>query len=255
MTIHNTLFVGKVLLHFTQLASTNDYAFDLLQQQKPIEGTVILTDHQYRGKGQMGNHWESKANENISVSIIFHPSFLSPKEQFYLNIAISLAVRNTLAHFTHQKVQIKWPNDILIQDQKVAGILIQNLISSTKMQSSVVGIGINVNQSTFSDSIKNATSLHLSTGQIFRIPDIVQQLCQQIEANYLLVKKGKYKLLRTTYFQHLFRFQKWADYELPQSGNTKGKIIDVLENGRLVVEHKDMKGLKTYQLKEIQFVL
>ncbi|MEM0993367.1 MAG: biotin--[acetyl-CoA-carboxylase] ligase [Bacteroidota bacterium] len=254
MTINNTLFVGKVLFHFPQLPSTNDYAFELLKSQKVAEGTLVHTDHQYRGKGQMGNTWESNPNENISASIIFHPKFLHPNEQFYLNMAVSLAARTTLAQYTQAKVEIKWPNDILINEKKAAGILIQNILSGTKIQSSVVGIGINVNQRSFSNPIKNASSLSLVTDQTYQLTEILQTLCQQLEANYLLLKQRHYQLLRAAYFEHLFRYQRWANYRLPEEhlSSIQGKIIDVLETGQLLVEHSD--HTRAYQFKEIQFI-
>ena len=117
MNTHNTLFVGKVLLHFPRLASTNEYAFKLLENQTVAEGTVISTAEQFQGKGQMGNTWESKPNENIAMSVVFQPHFLLPTQQFYLNIAVAVAVRETLAAYV-ENVQIKWSNDILINQKK-----------------------------------------------------------------------------------------------------------------------------------------
>lgn len=252
MTIHNTLFVGKVLLHFSRLNSTNDYALKLLDNQTVIEGTVISTANQFKGKGQMGNQWESEANKNIAMSVVLKPTFLSPNQQFYLNIAISLAVRNTLEHFSQQKTLIKWSNDILINNRKIAGILIQNAINGNSLQSSIVGIGININQETFSNA-PNASSLKSESNQPFDIEEVMQVLCKNIEQYYLQLKQGKYTTLRAAYFEHLFRYKEWSWYRIAADGWTiKGKIVDVLENGQLVIEHSN--GRKIYQFKEIQFI-
>ncbi|MEM8528959.1 MAG: biotin--[acetyl-CoA-carboxylase] ligase [Bacteroidota bacterium] len=251
MDIHNTLFVGKVLLHFPRLASTNEYAFKLLENQTVVEGTVISTAEQFQGKGQMGNTWQSTPNENIAMSVVLHPHFLEPAQQFYLNIAITLAVRETLADFV-ENVQIKWSNDILINRKKVAGILIQNNLSAQKIQNSVAGIGINVNQQRFPSELEQASSLFLQSKQATDLEKIMQQLCKNLELRYLQLKRKHYETLRAEYFEHLFQFNEWAWYETAAGICVKGKIIDVLESGQLVMQHNASR--KVYHLKEIRFL-
>jgi len=251
LDIHNTLFVGKVLLHFPRLASTNEYAFKLLENQNVVEGTVISTTEQFRGKGQMGNTWQSTPNENIAMSVIFHPHFLLPTQQFYLNIAITLAVRETLAAYI-EGVQIKWSNDILINSKKVVGVLIQNNLSAQKIQSSVVGIGMNINQQHFSSEFEHASSLFLESGQKSDLEEVMQGLCKNLELRYLQLKQKRYSMLRQSYFEHLFRFEEWSWYETAEGIPVKGKIVDVLETGQLVMQHNTSE--KTYNLKEIRFL-
>lgn len=251
MNTHNTLFVGKVLLHFPRLASTNEYAFKLLQNQTVVEGTVISTAEQFQGKGQMGNIWESRPNENIAMSVIFHPHFLIPNQQFYLNIAVAVAVRETLAAYT-EGVQVKWSNDILVNRKKVVGILIQNHLSAQKIQNSVVGIGINVNQQQFPSDLEHASSLFLESGQKVDLEKLLQHLCKNLELRYLQLKRKDYEGLRIAYFEHLFQFNKWAWYETKEGIPVKGKIVDVLKTGQLVMQHNTSQ--KIYHLKEIRFL-
>ncbi|MEL6717196.1 MAG: biotin--[acetyl-CoA-carboxylase] ligase [Bacteroidota bacterium] len=251
MNIDNTLFVGKVLLHFPRLASTNEYAFKLLEDQEVVEGTVISTAEQFKGKGQLGNTWQSVPNENIAMSVVFHPHFLLPSQQFYLNIAVTLAVQETLATYT-EGVQIKWSNDILINRKKVVGILIQNNLSTQKILNAVVGIGINANQQRFPAELEQASSLFLESGQKIDLEELMQILCKNLELRYLQLKRRQYETLRLAYFEHLFQYQEWAWYVTTDGTAVKGKIVDVLETGQLVMQHNTSK--KVYNLKEIQFL-
>ena len=128
----NTLFIGKVFQHFASLESTNQYAVDLISKSKPIEGTVISTFNQTKGRGQIGSTWESAIGKNITLSVILYPSFLPIQKQFYLNQIVALAVKDLLQAYTSKVVQVKWPNDVYIHEHKTAGILIQNSVSGKK---------------------------------------------------------------------------------------------------------------------------
>lgn len=250
MNIHNTQFIGKVLLYFSSLASTNEYAMQLLEDEKIEEGTIIATAHQFSGKGQMGNVWESAPTANIAMSIIIKPSFLKARQQFFLNIITALAVREALASFISQPVQIKWANDILIASKKTCGILIQNILVGEQIQASVVGIGINVNQLHFGEHLPRATSMALATGNQFEVASVMNEVCQQFERYYLLLRQGNFKSLEATYYQYLYQYQVWSWYENLEGQEIKGKIIGISEHGRLIVTHED--GIKTYDLKEIK---
>jgi len=113
--------IGEHIIHFDQLPSTNAYAAELLSNEKPKEGTVISTANQYAGKGQLTNKWESEPNKNISLSVILYPRFLPVNKQFYFNQAVSIAVFHTIDAILPNRVMVKWPNDIYIDDKKVAG--------------------------------------------------------------------------------------------------------------------------------------
>ena len=131
--VNNTFFTGKFLLHLPSVDSTNNYAKNYIAKSSPIDGTVILADEQFAGRGQSGNIWLSEAGKNLTFSIIYQTSFLLATEQFYLNMAISLGISAALASIllpdSDLSVKIKWPNDIYVQNKKIAGILIENTIS------------------------------------------------------------------------------------------------------------------------------
>jgi len=251
--IENTLFVGKVLLQFEALDSTNVYAIELLSKSKPIEGTVISTFRQTAGRGQIGSKWESEPDKNLSLSIILFPTFLPPREQFMLNMAVALAVRAFVAKYTEKKVKVKWPNDIYIGSRKICGILIQNSITSQALQSSVIGIGVNVNQTYFSEKAPNATSLAIETEREFALPELLENLCQQVEQHYLGLKNSQnYSALKENYLSHLYRYNELAEYERKDGSSFLGKIIGVNENGKLLIEQNGI--IENFDIKEVRFL-
>lgn len=253
MHIENTLFVGKVLLHFEELASTNTYAAELLAKSKPSEGTVISTFCQTAGRGQIGSKWESEPHKNLSLSFILYPTFLVPRAQFLLNMAISLAVRAFVAKYTEKMVKIKWPNDIYVGSRKICGILIQNSISAQAMQSSVVGIGVNVNQTHFSTNAPNATSLALETGREFPLYELLENLCQQVEKHYLQLKNSQNQsLFQENYLTHLYRYNELAQFRRADGSVFTGKIKGISPLGKLLVAQDD--NIEDFDIKEISFV-
>ncbi len=252
--IKNTLFVGKVLLVFPKLDSTNEYALQLLANSRPVEGTVILTPNQTRGRGQIGATWESEPNQNITLSVIFYPNFLPPALQFNLNMAMVMGIREFIAaYLENRQVAIKWPNDILVENRKICGILIQNNIGGATLQSSIVGIGINVNQTVFAAYTPPATSFALETGQQFDLNLLVEHLCQFMEQRYLALKNSKdHAALRQEYLTHLYRFGEEALFRRADGSVFRGAIAGVTAEGRLLVNSET--GETAFALKEISFV-
>ena len=174
---YNTLFIGKVLLHFPILDSTNNHAANLLAKSTPMEGTVIFTTHQVAGKGQYGSSWESEAGKNITLSVILHPSFLAVHHQFMLNKAIALGIFDMICQYINpSRVYLKWPNDLYIDNKKVGGILIQNSLKGSQINNSIIGIGLNINQTVFKGNAPNPTSFTLITGQSYSIDELCAYL-------------------------------------------------------------------------------
>mgnify|MGYP003861427801 CR=1 FL=1 len=253
MYIKNTLFVGKVLLGFEALASTNGYAAELLTKSRPIEGTVISTFRQTAGRGQIGSHWESEPDKNIALSIILYPTFIIPLHQFYLNMAIAIAVRDVIAKYTKKRVKIKWPNDIYVETRKITGMLIQNTLAANTLHASIIGIGINVNQTTFSKNAPNATSLALETGHTFSLYDLVEDLCQQVEQRYLSLKNSNNNdTLRELYLSHLYRFHESSNYQKADGTRFTGTITGISESGKLIIENSGAS--ETFDIKAIRFL-
>ena len=249
----NTLFVGKVVLHFPELASTNQYAVEQLAKTKPSEGTVVTTDYQSAGRGQIGSSWQAEPGQNIHLSVLFYPHWLAARRQFSFSQAMALAVADTISLCTNQQAQVKWPNDVYMGDRKLAGILIQNSLQGGHMQWSVVGIGINVNQRNFSSDLRNPSSLSLVTGESFALADVQQSLYAHLEQRYLQLKRGDVQL-QADYLKQLYRINEKADYRDVVSDTLfKGQIEGVSDQGKLLIRDED-GTLRSFGLKEVHFL-
>lgn len=252
-TIKKTLFVGKEFYHFQELASTNDYAIDLTSKSKPSDGTVISTYKQVQGKGQAGSKWESEPDKNISMSLILHPKFLEARGQFLLNQAVSLGVLDFVKNYISSDAKIKWSNDIYIFDKKVAGILIQNTLISRFIQSSVIGVGININQTVFTSDAPNPTSFKLETGNDYTLDELLEMLCWSVEKRYLQLKSGAINEIQKEYLENLYRYMEDALYQIPNGEVFSGKIIGIEEFGKLMIESK--YGVQHFDTKQVKFII
>ncbi len=247
------LFIGTTFYLFEKLPSTNSHAQQLLLQQEGIaEGTLIQALEQSAGRGQQGTNWQSNANQNLTISIILYPNFLPLNEQFTLNQAVSLAIIDFLTPYISDKLRIKWPNDILVEDKKICGILIENSIQSQRISTSILGIGLNINQLNFKN-LPQATSLSQTTGVKYDLALLRQELCDCIEARYLQLRMKRAKQLQKDYLAALYRFGEDACYEhLSTNAIFWGRIIDVTLEGKLEILHQG--GVESFFLKEIKFL-
>ena len=250
----NTLFIGKTIHHFEELSSTNAHALELLSKSKPSEGTVISASNQLEGRGQHGSIWETAANQNITLSVILYPTFLLPKHQFWLSQAVALAVHDFVsAVLPHKKIYIKWPNDIYVEDKKIAGILIQNSINNAGIISSVIGIGLNVLQSKFNfQGKRQPTSLLLEDEKTRQLKQLKQQLYHSLESRYLQLKANKIHQLQTDYMNVLYKYQEPHLYELANGQQFTGVIKGIAPNGELVI--KSATEVLSLGIKEITFL-
>ena len=247
------MFVGQVFVHLPSVGSTNAYALDLLSKSKPAEGTVISAFEQTAGRGQIGSGWESEPGKNISLSIVFYPTFLPARHQFQLNQAISLAAHDLVAAFFGETAKIKWPNDLYVGSKKIAGILIQNSVSGSHLNATVVGIGLNVNQAVFNSNPPNPTSFLLETGSAYDLETLIVQLMQFVESRYLQLKSGKIANMHEDYLAALYRFGTAAKFRRAGGEIFTGTIAGITESGRLRVLVQEEEA--TFDLKEISFVL
>ena len=170
---------GKEIIHLSHIDSTNNFAATLISDQLCQNGTAILADSQSFGKGQRGNSWHSEPGKNLLVSFILKPDNLSVLRQQELTWITSICIVQTLRIFNIES-QIKWPNDILIRGKKIAGILIENQLSGEFISNSIIGIGLNVNQTDF-DGIE-ATSIQLEFKQEISIEIVFNELCNKMNS-------------------------------------------------------------------------
>lgn len=245
----NTLFVGKNVVFVPECHSTNTLALELSQNQSTTEGTVVITSHQTAGRGQRGNSWEAQPGENLTLSVILTPRFLPVRDQFFLNIVTSLALHDFLTEQMAKEVQVKWPNDILCNGKKLCGILIENQLQGLSIASSVVGIGLNVNQQTFTN--ENATSMTNETGKSFDLADLFVQLMMHLEAQFLQLRSGALAELKARYLAALYRRGEIHRY-MKDGQEFAGEIIGINEEGKLAM--KVDNAMSYFEVREIKYI-
>lgn len=255
--IKNTIFTGKFLLHLKEIDSTNNYAHDWLSNNEPIEGTVIIADNQTAGRGQFGNQWLTNNGENLTFSLIYSPKFLTATKQYYLNMAIAIGVANGLKTILPtSNISIKWPNDIYVDNKKIAGILIENTISGIYLKTSIIGIGINVLQQSFDKALKNPTSVWLEGHKEIELSVVMNAVLSNIESFYIQLRSGHFSAILTKYNASLFQKDIKANYVILKDADQnkrQGKIIGVSIDGRLNIAFED--EIQSFYFKEIEYVL
>ena len=236
---------NKNHIYFDVLDSTNEFALSLKGMPLFTEGLLISTKHQSKGKGQIGKQWHSEKNLNILLSVVIEPK-ISWKKQFDISKIVSLSCYDILISLGLSP-KIKWPNDILINKRKIAGILIQNVVTDNIITHSVIGIGFNVNQHNFPQFSPLATSLSLELNKKQDCVDIRDKLLRSLTNRFIAYRKGD--KLNPDYQDVLFLKDKIANLQKGQQ-QFKGIIKRVNSNGLLQVEvNKKLKGFTTQEVK------
>ncbi len=224
------------IIKLKECSSTNAFAKELLKNEKPVEGTVIMASYQTAGKGQDSNSWESGAGENILMTMILYPDFLEISRQFKLSMVVALGISDFLKSLLpDHMIRIKWPNDIYIGDRKIAGILINNEIMGTQFKHVIAGIGINVNQTYFSSEIPNPVSLKLLTGKTKDVDKLALLLSENIFARYEHLRREGEQIIIHDYHSLLLGMGEWREY-VYAAKNIRAKITGVNEFGKLMLE-------------------
>ncbi|QDH79638.1 biotin--[acetyl-CoA-carboxylase] ligase [Echinicola soli] len=246
----NTVFLGKDIIYMTECHSTNEIAADMIKEGTAKEGSIILTDNQTKGRGQRGNRWYSEPGKNLTFSLVLAPVFLSASAQFDLNRLVSNAVKDALIKYT-EGIKVKWPNDIVhVGHGKLGGILIENSLTQSRIQTSVVGIGLNLNQLDF--AFPGPTSLAVLSGRQVDKWDLLNDVLVEIEKRYIQVKKGEVDRLREDYWQDLYRREEWAAYE-DDGGIYEGMITGITTEGKLIIKKRGGNE-NQYAFKEVKFL-
>lgn len=238
------------VINFSCIDSTNSYAHQLLQSKKVEDWTVVRTDFQVQGKGQIESSWESEEGKNLLASVIIHPK-LKVEDQFRLGKIAALGIKDYLDSLSVENVRIKWPNDILIGKKKIAGILIENSIVGKLINDSILGIGLNVNQTVFKKFKRPATSLRLETGQYYQLTTVLEELLEKIHFRYLQSNANP-SIVDKDYLDSLYGVgmqMKFKDKE----GEFLGRILTILNDGRIQLDK--LGKTYTYELKELEFLI
>lgn len=249
----DTLFVGKNFVELPEVGSTNTFATKLLESQPP-EGTVVWSHAQSAGRGQQSNAWHASPGANLTFSVILYPRFLPPSRLFTLNKVASLALHRVLqALLPHKEVSIKWPNDILVGRKKIAGILVENQLDGRGLQSSVIGIGLNINETDFPSALaQRATSLKMETGRTYELRPLLEQVLGIMEALFMQLRSNNTFRMDRDYLNSLFGYQEHVDLRI-DGKLEKPMLVGVDPSGRLALERGGK--LHYYQMKSLEFVL
>lgn len=244
-------FNGQKLITLKRVSSTNTYLKEEVSKSAPFnEGTVIMAEEQYAGKGQVGSQWISDPGKNLTFSILLKPVFLNPSNQFDINIVVCVSIYDTLFPLLGDQLKIKWPNDIYVGDKKLGGVLIENVLQGNQLKNSIVGIGLNVNQVNF-DGIANACSIKQLLHREYTITNLLYELWRSIEKNYFLLKNEGVLFLKSLYIKNLYRLNQVGQYKV-DGILVEGRIVDVGSDGQLVIDFDGHTA--QFNFKEIEFV-
>lgn len=208
----------------------------------------MITNHQTRGRGQQGNTWVAEPGKNLTFSVVVKPTFLAIKDQFILNMAVSLGIRDFVQQKLKEKVLVKWPNDILVNDLKICGILIENQIQGSVYSNSIIGIGVNINQRGFYS--KNATSISMMSNKQYSLQEMLEEVTMNLEKWYVVLKQNGKQRIAEAYFQSLYGLHESRSFRAG-ADQFEGIIQGVDDFGRLMI--KTDAGVRHFNSKEVQF--
>ncbi|MCF6296231.1 MAG: biotin--[acetyl-CoA-carboxylase] ligase [Flavobacteriaceae bacterium] len=240
------------IIKLNAIDSTNTYLKKISSKEAMDDYTTVTANYQTHGRGQMGTIWDSEKAKNLMCSIFKDCSKVSIKNQFYISMVTSLAIVKTLQSFSTPKLSVKWPNDILSENKKICGILIENVIKNNKPEASIIGIGLNVNQTEFKH-LPNASSLRVITGTVFNTDELLQLLIKNLKYYFTILEKGILNVLKNEYENLLFRKDKPSTFKDATGVMFSGFINGISNSGKLQVTLED-EILKEFDLKEVQLL-
>ncbi len=240
------------IIKLSAIGSTNTFLRQISSAEPMDDYTVVVAENQTDGRGQMGTDWVVQEGKNLTFSVFKDVSFLSMENNFFISIVASLSVTKVLNSLKIPKTYIKWPNDILADNKKVCGILIENVIKNNKLTASVIGIGLNVNQTEFTN-LPNASSLLKLTGNPFSIDDILNSIVETLQQYFIRLQDKEFDSLKEEYEAQLFRKDKPSTFRDNEEHLFSGYIQGVSRDGALRVLLED-DIIREYDLKEIQLL-
>jgi len=241
------------IIKLDAINSTNSFLKELAQDAALENLTVVVTNNQTNGRGQQVRKWISEPFKNLTFSIFIKFSDLQIQEKKYLNFAISLAIYESLLDLNIPRTTIKWPNDILSANKKICGILIENSIKGSKIQSSIIGIGLNTNQQVFSDLLKNVTSLKNLTGKNYDLDILLKKIVEKIKEKVKLLDDNSFADLEKDYLNVLYKKNIPTIFKNSEDVLFMGIITGVSQDGKLQIQLED-ETVREFGIKEITFI-
>ena len=234
-----------------ETVSTNRYARELPEDQN--HGlTLVTAEFQTAGRGAGTNRWESERSQNLLFSLISNPKGLLANQMFALSEVTALAIRDTLSSYT-PGFQIKWPNDIYYNDKKISGMLIENDLRGKWVHRSIIGVGVDINQTRFLSDAPNPVSLAQILGKAVERNQVLNSILLQFNHYYGMMEREQFSELHNRYMQHLYRRNALHPYA-DATGTFQARIIDVEPTGHLVLECQNGEQ-RRYDFKEVSFLI
>ncbi len=242
---------GEPFIELLSIDSTNIYAMQQVHARLATPGTAYFAHEQYQGKGQRNKQWMTEQGQNLILSVVIRPPHKDPAINFPLSAATALACYDFFNRYGGDETAIKWPNDLYWRDRKAGGILIENAIRGGVWEFAVIGIGININQTSFNPALANPVSLKQITGKSYDAIALAKELCLCLGTRLEQLEKGYFLSLLEEYNQVLFgKNQDRLFRHGPE--NFQGRVRSVTEGGELVIENVD---LRRFRFGEIEWVM
>ncbi len=240
------------IIKLNAIDSTNTYLKNLCKNTDVSDCTLVVANEQTQGRGQMGAIWQSKQGQSLTFSMLKRFNRLHISDQPSIAFGVSIAIKNVLEKLHVPAISVKWPNDIMSYRQKLCGLLIENQLEGSFVVSTIIGVGLNVNESEFSE-LPQATSMRLATGIVFDRTEILELMRGEIQKQLESLQNGNTLKLKSTYEASLFRRDKVSAFEDPTGFKFNGIIIGVAKSGELLVEKED-ESVQNFELKQIKLL-
>lgn len=240
------------IIKLDAIDSTNSFLKDMAAKVSVEDFTVVVTKKQTSGRGQMNSNWEVVAGKNLTFSVFKLFESLCITDYKYLNYCVSLSVYEAIKYLKLPRLAIKWPNDIMSENKKIAGVLIENSLSLNKINSSIIGIGLNVNQENFSSDLPNASSIKIILDKEIDLDLLLKRILFYMKKKILLLEKKEYLILEEEYLRVLYKKNVPSMFKTNQNILFMGKIIGVSASGNLQIELAD-ETFKEFGIKEVSF--
>ena len=239
------------VIRVAETVSTNSLIRELIGKESLPEGSVVIADFQTAGRGQIGNVWESEAGKNLTFSLVIYPSCIPVNQQFLISQIAALSVKETLDHYV-DNVTVKWPNDVYWKDKKICGMLIENDLSGRSIATSIIGIGLNVNQGTFRGDAPNPISLAQILDKEINKEEVLQRFLSTFYSYYLDLLQEQYSKIREHYDASLYRRSGFYAYKDKQ-GTFEAEIAGIEPTGHMLLRLQD-GSVRRYAFKEVAYV-
>ena len=240
------------IIKLNAIDSTNSYLRGLASKNVLDDYTIVITKYQTKGRGQMGAAWNSEKGKNLIFSVFKSNCCVSVDDQFYISMVTSLAIIKTLQSFQVPKLAVKWPNDILSEQKKICGILIENIIKQNEIEGTIIGVGLNVNQTQF-NNLPHASSILNLTRMFFDPEELLNKIMEHLSFYFDKLEQGKQSFIKRAYEALLFRKNKPSTFKKNNGELLLGFITGVNTNGNLQILTED-KIIQEFELKEIQLL-